>query len=82
MFVFFLIFCVLLCKKYVRIKIYIYIYIYIYITGLFAELPGQSCHGFNGRALDKVDDMNEIIIIGMDAIEHVHPSIVITVIFS
>ena len=33
------------------------------ITGLFAELPGQSCHGFKGRTLDKVDDMNEIIII-------------------
>ena len=32
-------------------------------TGLFAELPGHSCLGFNGRAQDKVDTMIEIIII-------------------
>ena len=31
-------------------------------TGLFAELPGQRCHGLNGRAQDKVDAMFEIII--------------------
>ena len=32
-------------------------------TGLFAELPGHGCHGFNGRAQDKVNAMIEIIII-------------------
>ena len=51
-------------------------------TDLFAELPGHGCHGLNGRAQDKVDAMIEIIIIGMDVIEDVHPSIVITVIFT
>ena len=34
----------------VRSRLLVYSAITYLITGLFAELPGQSCHGFNGQA--------------------------------